>query len=148
MAATDLAGRVRRFLQPHWETWHRERGLDPVVRSQWTCGRSSLFLTRVLLSAGFDCAWATGCPFDDAGRPIAAGYYFEGEWRGHSWVETPTLIIDITADQFGLAPVTVLPVRDERYRRSADFAFAEAKAMRVETVEGLWSAWQGLAGAT
>ena len=38
----------------------------------------------------------------------------QGVWHGHYWVEATTLegcfVVDVTADQFGAAPVVVLPV--------------------------------------
>ncbi|MCZ7862722.1 hypothetical protein O9X98_15210 [Agrobacterium salinitolerans] len=46
-----------------------------------------------------------------------------GQWRGHFWVEGEldcgtTVIADLTADQFGHAPITVVDGSDQFYRRN------------------------------
>lgn len=91
---------------------------------------------------GVKAAWVTGCPFDASGVPVAAGFRTERGWLGHSWVEAEGHIIDITADQFGFEPVRIVPVRHPDYVRSPDYAFAEAKRRRVETLRQLWPLWQ------
>ena len=55
-----LAIKVRRFLEPHWAIWHKERGLNPDIISRWTYSRSSLFLHHVLEGHGIPARWTTG----------------------------------------------------------------------------------------
>jgi hypothetical protein len=137
------ARQTRDFLEPHWPSWHVARGLDPPVVSQWTCSRSSLLLRTVLRrDFGIKAIWVTGCPFDASGAPLAAGFRHGDEWMGHSWVEAEGQIIDITADQFGHAPIRIVPASHPDYVRSRDYAFAHAKRRRVETLRQLWPLWQ------
>ncbi|MQP68677.1 hypothetical protein GE253_25590 [Niveispirillum sp. SYP-B3756] len=132
----------RAFLEPVWPSWHAERGQTPPVLSAWTCSRSSLFLQRVLIEDfGIAAAWMTGCPFDEHGVAFPAGFHSADGWLGHSWIVAGDLIVDITADQFGLAPVTVVSASDSRYRASEDLALLEFKAKRTATVDMLWPHW-------
>lgn len=141
----DAATRSRAFLEDIWPAWHAERGTVPTIPSAWTCSRSSLFLQRVLYEDySIASNWVTGCPQDEEGHPVAAGFLTEDGWQGHSWLEVPGLIIDITADQFGLAPVIILCAKDTRYRASADLALPEFKAKRKTSLDLIWPQWQRL----
>jgi hypothetical protein len=109
----------------------------------WTCGRSSLFLQRVLQEDySVEAIWMTGCPRDANGQPFPAGFHKGEQWLGHSWVVASDFIVDITADQFDLAPVIMLPESDPRYQSSADLALAEYRSKRAATLEMLWPLWR------
>lgn len=84
----------------------------------------------------------TGCPLDADGQPFPAGFHEGAQWLGHSWVVANGFIVDITADQFGLAPVVMLPAGDARYQSSADLALPEFKSKRAATLEMLWPLWR------
>lgn len=139
----DVAVSCRAFLESVWPSWHAERGTSPAILSMWTCSRSSLFLQRVLRE-DFSVAatWVTGCPHDTDGQPFPAGFYNGHDWQGHSWVVANGFIVDITADQFGLDPVVILPGDDARYQTSADLALPEFKRKREATMEVLWPSWR------
>ena len=138
-----IASQCRSFLESIWPTWHTQGDGPPPVLSAGTCGRSSLFLHRVLTQDhSISARWVTGCPFDDLGRPHAAGFDAGGEWHGHSWVLAGRWIVDITADQFGLEPVLITHAEDARYRSSADLALSEFKERRLEAIERLWPDWR------
>lgn len=126
--------RVRAFLEPVWLEWHNAQGDDaPAPLSRSTCGRSSLFLKRVL-RAGF--------PPADAPRAWF-GFHAGGDWRSHAWVEAGDWIIDLTADQFGDEPVIVAPLHDPRYQKGVcDSAYPEFVRAHRRTVERLWTRWQ------
>lgn len=51
-------------------------------------------------------------------------------------------LADLTADQFGAAPVIVTPADDPRYgAHTQDTATPEAIAARLRTVDELWRDW-------
>ncbi len=139
------ASAARAFLEPVWPLWHAARGTAPAVPSQWTCGRSSLFLQRVLSEdLGVASVWVCGTPryAEDAEELGPYGFLRDGRWRSHAWVVAEDWIVDITADQFGAAPVIVSPFSDERYGRGPeDTATDESKQRRHQTVAGLWPLW-------
>ncbi len=141
-AILAIATDVRAFLEPIWHDWHSAWGGDaPAIASENTCGRSSLFLQRALIDAGFAAEWATGVPSPD--RPEQPAGLFDGRiWRSHSWVECEGFVVDVTADQFGAEPVTVCPIDVKRYRRNAgDAALPEFAAARREAVAAIWPVW-------
>ncbi|MDP3403854.1 MAG: lasso peptide biosynthesis protein [Brevundimonas sp.] len=135
-----IATDVRAFLEPVWREWHMVRGGElPTIASENTCGRSSLFLQRALIDTGFAAEWVSGVS-DRLNDPVG---FFDGEiWRSHAWVQCEDLIVDITADQFGDRPVTVVGLHDDRYRKGpGDTALSEFVAARTEAVAAIWPRW-------
>ena len=140
-----LCADVREFLAPVWVRWRQSRG-EPVLAtpSTNTCGRSSLFLRDVLRSEGFSAEWTSGVPrLAEEGADIGPFGFFSGRrWESHAWVVSNNFILDITADQFGAAPVIVTPIVDDRYRAGyKDTAMPSARRARQEAVEALWPEW-------
>ncbi|MGO4620947.1 hypothetical protein AB4Z34_11225 [Ensifer sp. 2YAB10] len=133
-------------MEPIWLEWHRAWGGDlPALPSQWTCGRSSLFLVRALSTEGFDVVWASGTPRADPNEPEIGpfGFFHEGSWQSHAWVECGDFIVDITADQFGAPPVLVVDRTDTRYNRGdRDTALPEFVLARRRAVDDIWPRWQ------
>jgi len=87
--------------------------VDAVGTSQTkgSCLYASVLLSTLINQFG-DCTKAVVRGGDGAGD---GGYCApDGSWYGHYWVEVAqasnTLVADITADQFGLSPVLVLPM--------------------------------------
>ena len=114
-----MATTARTFLAPHWTRWHEVWGQSsPTVASQWTCVRSSLFLMKALGRCGIDARLESGQPMKRASGVVSedCGLFTAGGWMGHAWVEANGFVIDITADQFGHAPVIVIPANDAIYR--------------------------------
>ncbi|WP_323784271.1 hypothetical protein [Thalassovita sp.] len=134
---TDLAGRVRRFLEPRWAEWHLHEG-SPALRtpSQGTCGRSSLFLCKVLQLNGIAAEFAAGDPTEGP-----KGFHTAQGWKGHAWVESGELILDLTADQFGLPSVVIAAQGDPRYARGTDTSEPEFIARRQRMVRELMDEW-------
>jgi hypothetical protein len=135
-----IAASVRAFLEPAWRRW--QPGVEPASTN--TCGRSSLFLQRVLADHGCVAVWANGVPRLNEGGPDLGPFgFFTGlRWESHAWVECDGFIVDVTADQFGAPPVIVTPASDPRYcAHTFDTASAEAIAARKRTVEALWRDW-------
>ena len=134
---SELTWEVRRFLEPRWDEWHRKEG-SPVLAtpSQGTCGRSSLFLCRVLLLNGYKAEFAAGDPTE--GRK---GFHAPGGWKGHAWVQSSRLILDVTADQFGMPPVVITPAEDPRYGRGTDTAEPQFISKRQRAVQDLIAEW-------
>ncbi|WP_298161417.1 lasso peptide biosynthesis protein [Brevundimonas sp.] len=141
-AILAIATDVRAFLEPVWREWHLVRGGEmPSIASENTCGRSSLFLQRALIDAGFAADWVSGVPSPD--HPDDPVGFFDGEiWRSHAWVQCEDLIVDITADQFGDRPVTVVSLHDDRYQQGLrDPALPEFVVARTEAVAAIWPRW-------
>ncbi len=115
-----------------------------VPASAGMCGRSSLTLKHVL-NRDFDigASWASGTPpSGDRHGATGAGFLWLDKWVGHAWVETEGgLIIDITADQFGGAPVIVTPAHDPRYRANEETATEDYRAIREQVSEEAWRGW-------
>lgn len=128
-----IAITARQFLERVWPHWHAKLGLNPAIPSTGTCGRSSLFLQRVLQDDhGIASAWVTG------------RFIRDGASDKHSWIEAAGFIIDITGDQFGLEPIIIVPVGDARYRAGADGALPEFKVKRERDVTSVWPDWKRL----
>jgi hypothetical protein len=140
-----LATAARRFIEPIWMGWHRAWGGDPpAVSSQWTCGRTSLFLVRILSTRGFEARWVSGTPRTAPGEPEIGpyGYLCDGIWQSHAWAECGDYIVDITADQFGAPPVLVVDRGDRRYcKGERDTALPEFVAARQRAVDDIWTGW-------
>ena len=138
-----IATDVRAFLEPVWLSWHSASGGEPpAVASENTCGRSSLFLQRALIDAGFAAEWVTGVP-ENGHSDDPVGFFDGNVWRSHTWVQCEDLIVDITADQFGDQPVKVVCLPHDRYHRgSADMAAPEFVAARTESVNAIWPRWK------
>lgn len=146
----ETATAARLFIEPIWADWHDAWGGErPHPLSRNTCGRSSLFVVKVLQQEGIAAEWKTGVPrFSKHEADIGPfGFRANGRWESHAWVEANGFIIDITADQFGDAPVIVVPGGDERYSAGAD---ATALPVHVENrtraVATIWPRWLQLRG--
>lgn len=140
-----IATNVRVFLETVWPSWHQSKGMSvPAIPSSNTCGRSSLFLTRVLGDLGLASEWANGIPRHDENGPDLGpyGFHSRARWESHSWVECKGFILDVTADQFGARPVIVTEINDARYgKHTNDVASEEARREREHDVEAIWLAW-------
>lgn len=135
----EIATAARSFLVPHWERWHVAWGPPAPSRpSQWTCVRSSLLLVRALNNRGVHAAFRSGQPVDGQ----RCGLLTAHGWAGHAWAEADGFIIDITADQFGHAPVIVTPIYDPAYRQAEDQAYQLSPTRAgIAAVEEIWPAW-------
>lgn len=138
---TQYASDTRAFLETVWPRWHKARGIQPSINSTGTCGRSSLFLQKVYLEElAINSNWVTG----GANCGLAhSGYYDGADWNNHSWLEIEnTHIVDITADQFGEAPILVLPITDPRFQKGTmDCAHPQAIKNRHNEVRQIWAEW-------
>ncbi len=134
----EIATRVRAFLEPRWDDWHRHEG-SPSLRtpSQGTCGRSSLFLCQVLRNNGLDAKFVAGTPSEGS-----QGYWTDGNWHGHAWAEVDGWIVDVTADQFGAPPVEVVPVGVPRYRAGEDTSEPQFLMRRQRVAHSLMAEWK------
>ncbi len=141
-----IAAAARRFVEPIWEEWHRHAGADrPAIAAQGTCGRTSLFLQRVLNTQGFGAEWVCGTPRSGPLGPENGpfGFRWGKTWQSHAWVECGNFIVDITADQFGAPPVLVVDRMDNRYNKdNRDAALPEFVLARKRAVDDIWPRWQ------
>lgn len=140
-----IARAVRLFLEPVWPDWQIARGYDPSLGAKWTCGRSALFLQRVVREDfAIEARWISGTPrlAEDAPELGPYGFLCDGRWESHAWVEADGFILDVTADQFGAPPVVVTARPDSRYGEgTGDTASPDSLARRHQTVEALWPVW-------
>lgn len=140
-----LASAARAYLEPVWRTWHQAAGRPiPAPPSTHTCGRSSLFLRNILRAEGHPAEWTNGIarPSESEADRGPFGFFAGRRWENHAWVVSGGLIIDITADQFGAAPVIVTPLADRRYSASGiDTADPRAIEARYAAVQALWPGW-------
>lgn len=118
---TTFAVIVRQFLEPHWLTAHQSWNEIPDPLSRWMCRYSSLFLATLLRELQSEHVWEIvgGRPPQDTDATPQAQVGMlgcDGTWHDHCWVKGNELIIDLTADQFGYAPVIVTHASDHRYR--------------------------------
>lgn len=144
----NLALAARRFMEPVWLEWHSAGNREaPTTPSQWTCGRTSLFLARALGSEGFMASWASGTPRLSSDGPELGpfGFLTHTGWQSHAWVECGNLIVDITADQFGAPPVLIADLHDHRYGKGdRDTARPEFILARERAVDEIWPRWLGM----
>jgi len=145
MMLLAVATTARTFLLPHWSRWHHLWGPPPpAISYQWTCVRSSVFLVKALHRCGIEARLQSGQPPKKA--PGVAGedcglFTAEG-WVGHAWVEASGFVVDITADQFGHAPVVVLPAADTTYRPAQDEAYTlMATKNGMAAIDEIWPSW-------
>ena len=143
LLATATAART--FLLPHWRRWHEAWGPPaPTILSQWTCVRSSLLLGRALERQGIPVALRSGQPVVEPASNAGGDYGLltVAGWASHAWVEAAGFVIDITADQFGHAPVVVASVDDPAYRH-ADGGPNQLKPTLagVAAVDEIWPSW-------
>lgn len=151
-----IATEVRRFLEPRWMEFQRQRGLVCASHpSTGMCRLSTLFLLRVLDQeiprGGWQCLG--GCPDAadedvDPALGMPGGYRdSNGDWSGHYWVTDGDFefVLDVTADQFGGdAVVVVEDVSGGSYRANYDpgAVLERMKDVRSRVAEwlGEWSA--------
>lgn len=140
-----LAGAARRCIAPVWPAWHAGWGGSlPSPQSRYTCVRTSLFIMRLLADRGIAGTLRSGVPDGgERGAPVGPfGFHADGSWHGHAWVEAGGCIVDITADQFGDAPVIVVPVPDPRY--AAGEGCTALPPPGRNATEAVAAIWQGL----
>jgi hypothetical protein len=90
-----------------------------------TCQTSSQVLAHILRAAGVSARTAQG---NRPGHP--EGFWHQRNWHGHAWVHVGNWIVDITADQFGLSPVLIVPETDPRFKEGLDSADPTSKTAR------------------
>jgi len=92
--------------------------------------RSGLLLARALERQGFPAT-------------LQSGHLLTGNgWVSHAWVEAAGSIIDITADQFGHAPVVITGARDPAYRKGEVEADQLTPTLAgIAAVEEIWPSW-------
>lgn len=70
------------------------------------------------------------------------GLLTAGGWESHAWVEADGFVIDVTADQFGHAPIVVLHSPDPAYRPARDEPHRLAVTPAGHAaVEEIWPSW-------
>ncbi|KQW39747.1 MULTISPECIES: hypothetical protein [unclassified Ensifer] len=145
-AIRNLATAAHLFVEPIWLEWNSAwNGDAPVTPSQWTCGRTSLFLSRALAAEGFEASWASGTPRLSSSGPELGdfGFLSDAGWQSHAWVECGNVIVDITADQFGAPPVHIVDRYDRRYSKGdRDTALPEFIRACQRAVDEIWPRWR------
>lgn len=125
----ELGAEARAFLEPRWSAFWDERaarGMSrpaPGLAPSWSmCGFSSAFVAPILARLTGD-KWVVrgGAPIEEADIRDVTGLYGgmrgrDGALHGHFWATDGRTVVDLTSDQFGWDPVTVVPADDRRYR--------------------------------
>lgn len=122
----DHASDLRMFLEPHWEDWKLKTGRPiggDVIASEKMCGFSSTFAAIALKELdGGDWRVAGGWPKSGGGVSCP-----RKRLNSHFWtVSDDGIVVDLTADQFGMPGIIVTMVHDPRYIES----------LTIEEVEG------------
>lgn len=134
----DVAGSLRPFLEDCWRAWKVSIGnpADAFERlSAGMCGFTSSFMAGVLNDmVGGEWTLAGGRPLSGGGVRSACGAQ-----AGHFWtVSADGVIVDLTADQFGLPTVVVTTERDPRYQQTFTREEIEAHLPKVEGIAAEW----------
>jgi hypothetical protein len=121
---------IRQFLEPLWQELQREwGGEEGACPSLYMCRHAALFLVAVLPGAEIEAGRGDGAGFLDA----------NGQWQDHAWVRQGEWLLDITADQFGAAPVIVTAPHDPRYRANLSQAEITTQFSRLKP---RWREWE------
>lgn len=133
-----VAESARAFLETVWPDWQEEgREADQAALatlSTGVCGRSSVFLQRVLEDRGIPAVVRFGWFIVDP-RDAAL------DRHRHAWVEADDQLLDVTADQFGHPPVITSRPGDPQYILGVDVADEQSRHNRVRTADDLWPRW-------
>jgi len=126
----QIAERTRVSLESLWPEHDDFLGGYGAPASTGQCGRSSCVLVRLLSEELPDGDWRLAGGLEDVRDRMntddlvpdaqSGGMVWSGFWQDHYWVvsEAYGLIVDVTADQFGHAPVVVCGLDDPRYREN------------------------------
>lgn len=132
---------ARAFLEPHWKLWWEHAGQPAwqTTLSAGTCGRTSCFLKDLLPEYGFAARIAFGSPME-----CECGFHTDEGWKGHCWIvlTDPSCIVDLTADQFGEAPILITGVNDPRFSEGHDVAPEDWRAERQRLARVLMAEWR------
>lgn len=157
----EVAARARVFLEPRWRAWklaHEPWLLAGHPASYLMCRFSALFLAAALgrelggtwrPDGGDGEAAARVDPREvETARAPGGILGLDGRWHSHYWVADGdwSTIVDITADQFGHAPVIVSANGDARYRGNYLVAAIDGHMAAVERRVAAWlSDWDAAA---
>lgn len=134
----DLCASLRYFLEPKWKEWKASTSspMDALdTLSSGMCGFSSIFVVEALNRLTDDQWEFVG------GQPVSGGGVIcrAGKQNGHFWALSDRgVIVDLTADQFGLPAVVVTMAGDPRYNATFDQVQIDAHVPRVEEVGAMW----------
>lgn len=139
-----FANTIRQFLEPRWLAAHQSWGDIPDPLSRFMCRYSSIFLATLLREQD-EAPWSIvgGRPPQPLDATVAATvgmFACDGTWNDHCWVTGRGLILDLTADQFGHAPVIVTPCSDPRYRANLSEAEMATDFQKLQHRPGQWLA--------
>lgn len=129
----SFAETTRRALEPGLD-----RGVDGRVISAGSCLYASILLAETLGRFNLARSVIRG----GSGARGQGARDVDGRWHGHYWIEAMTaagehMVIDITADQFGHAPVRVLPIAKAHDYSPGEQSEVDAAAAAVRADLGL-----------
>ncbi len=135
----DLARKARAFLEPLWIDFLCDPWLSvEVPLSTGACRVSSEFLAAVLPGHGFH-GWEVH------GGPDAFTRW-DGTTADHYWLSNGSVIIDVTADQFGLPPVVLGPPDPARYRQGPATPLSPGARSEAGCIEAWAESWRARGG--
>lgn len=114
----DLASNFRTFLEPIWEDWKLKTGRPiggDLVVSENMCGFTSAF-TSIALAEQDGRVWRVAGGWPKSGGGVTCP---NQKLNSHFWtVSDDGIVVDLTADQFGMSNIIVTKQHDPRYIES------------------------------
>lgn len=135
---------IRALLEPHWRTRALQFRTDHTCTpdpersaDHGMCRFTAAFLQAHLRQHGIHLRIAGGSTWPP--QFLSGGFQSaNGAWHAHYWLTDGQWIYDITAAQFGDAPVLIVPASDPRYQ--ANFSAEELREhlIHVRTTVRNW----------
>lgn len=117
--STEQLEQLRTFLVSRWIAWGAQYGKPVTEKGEGMCRFTAVFL-KLALGRGWQFSGGYPDMYDPVhgwiDNPKGGGFQTASKWEAHHWVTNGKVIIDLTASQFGEAPILQVPVTDPRFR--------------------------------
>lgn len=124
---------TRKALEGYWSAWAVERNRPEAASGATMCRFTAAFLVLVL-------GWRWTVEGGEPNYPGESAGFFDGKaWHAHYWVTDGERIVDLTANQFGAAPIIVTSAADERYQENYSYDELADALHHVKTRAQQWA---------